>query len=119
MKKRSVKIAKALGVSVVKPLVPKGLEVVFNEPLRKVNYSGLNFGGLSPGGVIFPLECLEGFDVDKGIVILADDYGVWQNLDSGRFMFKGDGLRPTFFISKNRVVSIRILPSGRFLYPTS
>ena len=116
MKKRTVKIATGLGASVVRPLSVRGLQVTFVRPLVRVK----SYGYLALVSTIFPFSCLKGFDVDKGWLILADDYQVWQNLDSGVLMFRSsDLLRPPFFICKQWVASIKVLPSGKFLFPTS
>ena len=115
MKKRTAKTARELGASTVKPLDVNGLEVVFYGPLVKTT----PYGNLAFGSTVFPLSCLNGFDTDDGWLILADDYQVWQNLDSGTLMFKSDTPNKLpRFVRKDKVVSIRILPSGRFLYPT-
>ncbi len=104
-------LAEALGADVMESLNLKGLEVIFIRHLHK------NLNGLSPGGAIFPFECLAGYDMKNGKIVLTEDYEVWKNLNSNTFFFRSaDKNRPMMFVHKRMLVSIRDLSSDKVLY---
>lgn len=105
-----IKLIEGLEADVVEPVVDsKGLEVIFNIPLvRHTHNRGIGN---------FPLECLDGFNLEKRKVIFSQDYGVWQSLSYGFLLFRSeDPDRPLMFVHKDNVVSIRNPSINKVLY---
>lgn len=90
----------------------QGVEIIFSEPLLETP------SGISPGGAVFLHQFVKRYDLEKGTLVLRDDYDVFQNLtDKNRLLFRGaapDAVE--FHVAGNIVRSIRDMASNRVVF---
>lgn len=92
------------------------VEIIFKKPLHVIG--NVRDGGVSPGGAIFPFGILDEYNLETNSVILHRDYCVFQNLQNGSLFFKSAAPhRPQMVVSKDMVVKIREIDTGRVIYP--
>ena len=93
------------------------LEITFKEPLRQVEPSR----HITPGGAIFPLECLFLYDLEKRVIVLIEEYKVSRREGSDAFIFKTadpeNGVR--IGVHKRMIFSIRDLSNNQVIYPST
>lgn len=90
------------------------LKIVFKSRLH------LTPSGVSPDGAVFPFECLKSYDLEKGEIVLRDDFEVWIECgkDNDVFMFESPASGTTkIFVHKSLIKEIWNLENNTRLYP--